>query len=80
MKKIDKFFCIAFLAGTIYFALYNISTRLFIFEIQIIEILYKAALITILLSAGWCLGKGISPYKVMAPIKGATPKEDSGAL
>lgn len=71
MKKIDRFFCVAFIAGTIYFASYNILTRLFEIDFQAVEFLYKVALVTILVSAGWCLGKGISP------IKGTTPKQGS---
>ena len=79
MKKIDKFFCVAFIAGTIYFAAYNILTRLIEIDFQIVEFLYKVALVTILVSVGWCLGKGISPYKVLERkserrlIKGASP-------
>ena len=65
MKRSDKFFCKAFLAGTLYFAVYNIVTRVFDFEIFIVDLVYKAALITILFSAGWCLSKRISPYKVL---------------
>lgn len=65
MKRSDKFFCKAFLAGTLYFAVYNIVTRVFDFEIFMVYLVYKAALITILFSAGWCLSKRISPYKVL---------------
>lgn len=65
MKRSDKFFCKAFLAGTLYFAAYNILTRVFDLEVFIVDIMYKVALITILVSAGWCLGKRISPYKVL---------------
>ena len=71
MKKIDKFFCVAFIAGTIYFAAYNILTRLIEIDFPIVEFLYKVALVTILVSVGWCLGKGISPYKVLERKKGA---------
>lgn len=72
MKRIDKFFCVAFIAGTIYFAAHNILTRLIEIDFQIVEFLYKVALVTILVSVGWCMGKGISP------IKGTTPKQGSG--
>lgn len=65
MKRSDKFFCKAFLLGTLYFAAYNILTRVFDLEVFIVDIMYKVALITILVSAGWCLGKRISPYKVL---------------
>lgn len=65
MKKCDKYFCKAFLVGTLYFAVFNIVTRVFDFEIFIVDLVYKAALITILVSAGWCLGKRISPYDVL---------------
>ncbi|PKO96068.1 MAG: hypothetical protein CVU12_07020 [Bacteroidetes bacterium HGW-Bacteroidetes-7] len=65
MKKIDRYFCVAFIAGTIYFAAYNILTRLIEIDFQIVEFLYKVALVTILISAGWCLGKRISPYKIL---------------
>ena len=71
MKRIDRFFCVAFIAGTIYFASYNILTRLFELDFQIVEFLYKVALVTILVSVGRCLGKGISPYKVLERKKGA---------
>jgi drug/metabolite transporter (DMT)-like permease len=65
MKRSDKFFCKAFLAGILYFAAYNILTRVIDLEVFIVDIMYKVALITILVSAGWCLGKRISPYKVL---------------
>lgn len=65
MKRSDKFFCKAFLTGTLYFAAYNIVTRVFDFEVFIVDFIYTVALITILVSAGWCLGKRISPYKVL---------------
>ena len=53
MKKIDRFFSVAFIAGTIYFAAYNILTRLIEIDFQVVEILYKVALVTILVSVGW---------------------------